>query len=104
MFYHLSSSFTYIIHLIKKCLLVGSSGEDRPGSEVYTLLELYGGMAEERTYNLAYQSVPPPPRCVPFTVCVITNNSEAGRVYYLHLKDEKTEGQSGEEPCQSPTD
>lgn len=74
MFYHLSSSFTYITHLIKKSLLEGSRAVDTSGSEAYTLLELYGESAEEGTGNLAYQSIPLAPSYVPFTVPV--NNKQ----------------------------
>lgn len=101
-FHHLSSSFTYIILLIKQCLLVGSSAVDTSGSEAYTLLEFCGEVAEEGTWNLASQSVPLPPGRVPSTVRVIANNSKAGVLVHLHLKGEKAEGQNGEESCQTP--
>lgn len=103
-FHHLSSSFTHIILLIKQCLLVGSSAVDTSGSVAYTLVEFCGEVAEEGTWNLASQSIPLPPGHVPSTVRVIPNNSEAGVVVHLHLKDEKAEGQNGEESCQSSTD
>lgn len=74
MFYHLSSSFTYITHLIKKSLLEDSRAVDTSGSEAYTLLELYGESVEEGTGNLAYQSIPLGPNYVPFTVRV--NNKQ----------------------------
>lgn len=69
-FHHLSSSFTYIIHLIKKCLLVGSNAIDTSGNEAYTRLELCGEVAEEGTCNIADQSVSQPPNSGSFTVRV----------------------------------